>query len=331
MIPLLAGACERIGKRPTMEDAVALVPQLSYKSIPLSEVPVPEQVRDESVTDNGEHLLGFFGVYDGHGGQASAKFVSKVLPYLLSQNPRRYAEPGAALSASYERCDELLRNHLQAEWADSQEYNSGCTAVSAFLDMHVSSGALTLTCANLGDSRCVLVTKDGFLALTEDHAPGLAREKKRIEELGGFVSASVRGQGGERVLGSLAVTRALGDFDFKMPRVTSWGTSANPITGDLVSAIPEVTTHHCEKGDVAVILACDGIWNIFTNEEAAAFVRKKLKTLETVRLDEGNECELVATALVEVALEKGSTDNCSCIVIKLPACFSKGSKACSIA
>ncbi len=311
---------------------MASVPLLSYKSIPLSEVPVPQQVRDECLADDAEHMMAFFGVYDGHGGQASAKFASKVLPYLLSQHPRRYAEPGAAMSAAYERCDALLRNHLQVEWADSHEYTSGCTAVSLLLDMHPSSGALTLTCANLGDSRCVLVTTEGFVALTEDHAPGLAREKKRIEELGGFVSTSMRGQGQERVLGSLAVTRALGDFDFKMPRVTSWGTSANPITGDLVSAIPEITTHCCEKGDLALILACDGIWNIFSNEEAAAFVRKKLKRLEHMRLDKDNaECEVVATALVEVALERGSTDNCSCIVIKLPSRFSKGSVACSIA
>lgn len=62
--------------------------------------------------------------------------------------------------------------------------------------------------ANLGDSRCVLSRKSNNIFATEDHKPYLEKEKNRIEKAGGNVMI-------ERVNGSLAVSRALGDFEYK--------------------------------------------------------------------------------------------------------------------
>ena len=74
-------------------------------------------------------------------------------------------------------------------------------------------------CANAGDSRTVYGTgwnSDGKagkgIPLSQDHKPDDAAEKKRIEAANGYVE-----QG--RVFGTLAVSRALGDFDFKKEEV----------------------------------------------------------------------------------------------------------------
>ena len=44
--------------------------------------------------------------------------------------------------------------------------------------------------------------------LSEDHKPNLPRERTRVLKAGGFVQAN-------RVNGMLAISRALGDFDYK--------------------------------------------------------------------------------------------------------------------
>ena len=67
----------------------------------------------------------------------------------------------------------------------------------------------SIICANAGDSRAVLCqTVKRAVPLSEDHKPDLPDEKKRIEASGHFVSE-------ERVDGQLALSRALGDHNFK--------------------------------------------------------------------------------------------------------------------
>ena len=80
--------------------------------------------------------------------------------------------------------------------------NAGCTSVVAVL--HGS----TLYCANAGDSRCVLCRGGEAVDMSMDHKPQLDSERQRILKAGGFVSDG-------RVNGSLALSRAIGDLEFK--------------------------------------------------------------------------------------------------------------------
>ena len=71
--------------------------------------------------------------------------------------------------------------------------------------------SVLLFCANAGDSRVVLGRSSGdemCYPLSEDHKPENTIEKNRIEAAGGFVEEN-------RVNGSLALSRALGDFEYK--------------------------------------------------------------------------------------------------------------------
>lgn len=62
--------------------------------------------------------------------------------------------------------------------------------------------------ANCGDSRAVLCRRGVPALYTLDHKPTVPAEKKRIQDAGGSVMI-------HRVNGSLAVSRALGDFEYK--------------------------------------------------------------------------------------------------------------------
>merc|ERR1719199_2041219 len=98
---------------------------------------------------------------------------------------------------------------------------------------------LRLFCANVGDSRAVLGRIDGTaVRLTEDHKPNLPAEKKRIQAKGGAV-AEIAGcwramlpQTRKMGIVGLAVSRALGDFQFKNP--------------DIVSAEPDIRIHEVD-------------------------------------------------------------------------------------
>jgi serine/threonine protein phosphatase PrpC len=84
---------------------------------------------------------------------------------------------------------------------------AGCTACSCIIT------PTEIICGNSGDSRAVLAKKSGdkYIAinLSEDHKPDLPGEKLRIEKAGGFVEEN-------RVKGVLALSRALGDLEYKL-------------------------------------------------------------------------------------------------------------------
>jgi len=69
----------------------------------------------------------------------------------------------------------------------------------------------TLYCANSGDSRACLCLKNGkVIELSWDHKPENDIETKRIKAAGGFIEDG-------RVQGIIAVSRAIGDWEYKNP------------------------------------------------------------------------------------------------------------------
>jgi len=118
--------------------------------------------------------------------------------------------------------------------------------------------------ANAGDSRAVLCRRDGkALALSMDHKPSLKIESDRITRAGGFINHV------GRINGNLNLSRSLGDLKYKqlfhLKREEQ-----------IISADPDITITDLEEGDRFFILACDGIWDCVTNQEACDFVSARL-------------------------------------------------------
>ena len=71
--------------------------------------------------------------------------------------------------------------------------------------------------------------------------------------------------------------------------------------------------------DRFVLLACDGLWNALSPEQACAFVHAKLLEHDASLPDvePAKRYQPVVNALVNEAIHQGSTDNVSCVLVVL--------------
>jgi serine/threonine protein phosphatase PrpC len=135
---------------------------------------------------------------------------------------------------------------------------AGCTSV---VTLRVGN---LLYCANAGDSRAVLCRKDGVAyALSEDHKPTSSIEIARIEKAGGFVNVN------GRINGNLNLSRSIGDMKYK--QVGTLMPSEQMITAE-----PDVTVTEILATDKFFVLACDGVWDVLSNQEICDFISERL-------------------------------------------------------
>lgn len=179
--------------------------------------------------------------------------------------------------------DEVLAADFDlVEMAKKVSNFAGTTALIAV--MHHTK----LIVANVGDSRGVMCDfKGNAIPLSFDHKPQQVREQKRIADAGGFISF----KGVWRVAGILATSRALGDYPLKEK--------------NLVIAEPDILSFDLvDHRPAFLILASDGLWDTFTNEEAVAYIRERL-----------DEPHFGAKSITLQSYNRGSVDNITVLVI----------------
>ncbi|KAG5923684.1 hypothetical protein E4U61_002803 [Claviceps capensis] len=194
--------------------------------------------------------LSFFGVYDGHGGEKVATFSGEnIHNIILKQDTFKSGDYVQGLKDGFLATDRAILNDPKYE-----EEVSGCTAcVTLITDKK-------LYVANAGDSRCVLGVKGRAKPMSQDHKPQLENERNRITAAGGFVDFG-------RVNGNLALSRAIGDFEFKK-------SAELPPEQQIVTAFPDVEQHDFTEEDEFMVLACDGIWDCQSSQAVIEFVRR---------------------------------------------------------
>lgn len=253
----------------------------------------------------GDPKAAYFSVFDGHGGTRVAKHAGLHLHERLVSQPE-YARTNikegirrAFLSLDAEMQAEMTHS-LNAKLHEAEVGHSVRSGVPPLSKPHGSppkiatSGshrdkspkASTLTvnpsdelagstgivvllrdqmlyCANAGDSRAVCSRLGVAYPLSVDHKPSLRGEKERILAAGGWVDAN-------RVNGNLALSRGFGDFIFKRsPRQNA--------ENQIVSANPDIYARRLSpEVDEFIVICCDGIWDVMTNQEVVGFIRPRL-------------------------------------------------------
>jgi protein phosphatase 2C family protein 2/3 len=236
----------------------------------------------------------FFGVYDGHCGPNVAIHAGERLPSLLTTMPGFLKkEYPAALKAAYLSIDEEIARHetLRVD-------GSGCTAVSVL----ITNGQIF--CANAGDSRAVLSSTGTAIPLSTDHKPTLEGELARIERAGSFVNMG-------RVNGNLALSRALGDLDFKQNR-------SLPLAEQAISPLPDIVTRTITPQDEFIVLACDGIWDVLDNQQVVNFIKSHKAYAEG---DLAQICEDLMDKCMSPTAPGVGCDNMSVIIVQLKEAY----------
>ncbi|QQR49277.1 protein serine/threonine phosphatase 2C family protein [bacterium] len=238
----------------------------------------------------------FFGIYDGHGGSEVAEKTKQELhEHILRLE--------ATLST-----EQALEQGFLAMHESIENQHEGTTATVAMLRNK------TLYVANAGDSRAVLCAGGQALQMSVDHNPGLPSEKERIEKLSSIkisthpsriktpflITANQQKEiylESSRILG-LAVSRALGDRfheGFVIPN-------------------PAIHTRKIDGTEEFLIIACDGLWDVVSNQAAVDLTKQQLS--------QGYSVEQCANFLVKKALDLLDHDNVTVTII----CFNHDDK-----
>ncbi|KAL7570680.1 hypothetical protein ACA910_014951 [Epithemia clementina (nom. ined.)] len=278
-----------------------------------------------------DHSL--FAVLDGHGGQYAAKYCAANFLRILSRRPElsNYVQLNKigpksrcdtngisllkfALGNSFLQLDEELtkeqisiNDNARSEREQKAQAKADATGIPQPVLLAERSGSTSvivlitpshILCANAGDSRAILRRNGKVLPLSFDHKPSDIPERMRIVKAGGEVKS-------KRIDGDLAVSRALGDHIYK----TEHGLKN---LQQKVIAAPDLTVYpRNHLGDEFIILACDGVWDVASNNECSEFIQSMLSNGET-------DLAVICEEAIDTCLERNSRDNITLLMVGLP-------------
>ena len=136
-------------------------------------------------------------------------------------------------------------------------------------------------CGNVGDSKGYIIKENNCIQITTDHKCTNQEEGNRIINSGGKIIKN-------RVMGQLILSRTLGDLYVKKYGVVS---------------TPSICVNDIDSNIKFCVIASDGVWDVI--DEGCLFEMSK----------NFKNADLFCKEIVKNALEKGSKDNISCIVI----------------
>lgn len=271
---------------------------------------------------------GYFAIFDGHAGKLTARWCGNNLHGLLEQEILdKEVEPSvsdATPSGLYDMTQLLNDVFVKADQIIDKDGtgSSGSTAAVAILRWETddaedledlstpspNSKAVDSTSkfdfvpgknhkrmlytSNVGDLRIVLCRAGKLYRLSYDHKASDPNEIQRVRDEGGLIVKN-------RVNGVLAITRSLGDSYIK-----------NLVTGKPFTTATEITNE-----DEFLILACDGVWDVITDQQACRFVQDFFNSQRIEK--QPYDPSLAAKKLCNLALEKATTDNITVMVVRL--------------
>jgi len=269
------------------------------------------------------HDVAGFAVLDGHSGSLCVDHVVERLPVHLQKclKTKGRLTDDSLSQAVQEACAATDEEFLQR--ARQMEILDGSTMILTLVYPQVEAGRATGSCrllvACVGDSRAVLcqsTCEQGVQSLvaaplSEDHKPNRPDEKARVENKGGIVDFEGAWRvfmpgpakfGGQHIARwGLAVSRAFGDLLLKEAENYD---CAGVLPGGLICSEPEIRILDLDPStDRFVVMASDGVWDVFTSQDAVAVCAAQASP------------EIAAQLLLRRTYAASSEDNMTALVL----------------
>lgn len=306
VVTLRYGVFNMQGHRKTQED--------SHRAEPLLQQQPQKSEEGEGrpgVEYPSQEQFAFFGVYDGHGGPRASAYVAEHLHNYLLEERKTTDDLSTALVGALKRCEvEFLAHSRKIGCVD------GTTVAVALVDARGR-----LTAASIGDSEMVIARQGKALPLLPVHTPKRNEDEvKRVEAAGGRLwHQRVAHPALNPAYFSIAVSRSIGDLMFKESSYLQGKVSG-------LIADPELKQMELGPDDEFMILACDGLWDVMSHQEAIDFCLPRLR--------ETDDPQTVAQQLTQKAFDSGSLDNitvrlsCRVALCRVVLCRCGISRAC---
>ena len=247
----------------------------------------------------------FFAIYDGHGGNGCSSYLKNN----LHKNIKEFSMKGIKNAIN-----ETERNFLEKVAVSNgilQDISGSCANM-----ILIKKRKCIL--ANIGDSRCILFKDKRLIYSTRDHKPNYYYEKRRIELAGGSIYQSHSDiplfQNGKQMEipwrvfpGSLSVSRSFGDIESKDLKYGG--------KKDVIIAIPDIIEFNLTDDFNFIVIGCDGIFDVLSNDEIIECIQIVLKINKNKNKKINELCGDFASMIIKSALAKESFDNVSCIVL----------------
>ena len=255
--------------------------------------------RDGLIISQGQYVS-MFNVYDGHGGFDASRFLRSRFHRIFSENYENENQKKIfdSIMKTFQQCDEELLHIVKSKGLS--------TGVGSVVNSVLIDRKGNFICSNLGDCRALLGMNDGSLVeLSRDLKPLVTEETERIKRCGGFVSNA------NRVNGRLAVSRAIGDFEYK----------ANLVSGGkkfetMVSSVPEVRLHVGTGNEAFLLIACDGLYDVMSSKDVVAFINDRIASFVS-RKQEPDPSQICVDLVTECVIKRGTGDNVTIILVLL--------------
>ncbi|KAK4477246.1 hypothetical protein RD792_016460 [Penstemon davidsonii] len=256
-----------------------------------------------SLNDSGPYGT-FVGIYDGHGGPETSRFINEH----LFQHLKRFTAEHQSMSVevikkAFQATEDGFFSVVSRQWPVKPQIAAvgSCCLVGI-----ICSGSLYI--ANLGDSRAVLgrlVKATGevlAIQLSAEHNASIESVRQELQSMHPDDShIVVLKHNVWRVKGLIQISRSIGDVYLKKPEYNREPLYQKfrlrePFKRPILSAEPAITEHQLLPHDQFIIFASDGLWEHFTNQEAVDLVQNHPRC--------GSARRLVKVALQEAAKKR---------------------------
>ncbi|XP_058109953.1 probable protein phosphatase 2C 38 [Magnolia sinica] len=256
-----------------------------------------------SLLDSGPHGT-FVGIYDGHGGPETSRFINQHLfNHLKKFISEQQGMSVDVIYKAFSATEEAFLSLVKKQWLNKPQIAAvgSCCLVGI-----ICNG--TLYVANVGDSRVVLGRSEKTakevtaVQLSAEHNASIESVRQELRSLHPDDSQIVVLKHKVwRVKGLIQVSRSIGDAylkktEFNREPLISRFRLAEPFRKPILSAEPAVSVHKLYPHDHFLIFASDGLWEHLTNQEAVDIVNNSPRN--------GVARRLVKAALQEAAKKR---------------------------